>query len=219
MTAAWLFLRAQFRRRRLAWLSLALIVGVFTAGVVTSAAGALGTGSAYDRFLDWGRAPDALVFAEPYDPSFARLSPAAVMRVPQAADAAIYKSFDVAHDNIENIQFFAPASNAIPGSFWKRKILSGRMADPGRPDEVNISFTLAQRSGLRAGDSLRLMLGTPAGRRLPLLFRITGIDAAHIEFPPQPLNGTYYYAWGTLHSTASGADAAGAARLLRPGDR
>jgi ABC-type lipoprotein release transport system permease subunit len=197
MIAVWLFLRALFRRHRLAWLSLALIVGIFTAGVVTSAAGALRTGSAHARFLDWSRAPDALVLAEPYDPSFARLSPAAVMRVPQAADAAIYKSYDVTHDNIQNIQFFAPASNAIPGSFWKRKILSGRMADPGRPDEVNISFTLAQRSGLRPGDSLRLMLETPARKRLPLVFRITGIDAAHIEFPPQPLNGTYYYAWGT----------------------
>jgi hypothetical protein len=82
MTVVWLFLRTQFRRHRLAWLSLALIVGVFTAGVVTSVAGALRTGSAYARFLDWSRAPEALVFAEPYDPSFGRLSPAAVMRVP-----------------------------------------------------------------------------------------------------------------------------------------
>ena len=43
----------------------------------------------------------------------------------------------------------SPASNAIPGQFWKRKILSGRLADPGRPDEVNVSFTLAQRLHLR----------------------------------------------------------------------
>jgi hypothetical protein len=77
MTAIWLFLRAESRRRWRAWLSLALIVGVFTGGVVTAAAGGRRTGSAYTRFLDWSRAPDALVDAEPYNPSFARLSPAA----------------------------------------------------------------------------------------------------------------------------------------------
>ena len=48
--------------------------------------------------------------------------------------------------------------SAIPGSFWKRKILSGRLADPARPGEVNVSFTLAQRFHLRAGGPLQLAL-------------------------------------------------------------
>ena len=86
------------------------------------------------------------------------------MRVPQAADAAVIKSFDVTPGVV---QFIAPASNAIPGGFWKRKILSGRLADPARPGEVNISFTLAQRFHLRPGDPLRVVLNTrPAGGRL-----------------------------------------------------
>src|SRR6185437_6360942 len=95
MTAVWLFVRAESRRRWRAWLSLALVVGVFAGGVMTAAAGAQRTGSAYARFLDWSRAPDAVVFAEPYDASFAQLSPAAVMRIPQAADAAMLKTFYV----------------------------------------------------------------------------------------------------------------------------
>ena len=192
MTAVWLFLRAESRRRWRAWLSLALIVGVFAGGVVTAAAGALRTGSAYARFLDWSRAPDVLVDADPYNPIFARLSPATVMRVPQAADAAVIKSFGVTPGIV---QFIAPASNAIPGGFWKRKILSGRLADPARPGEVNVSFTLAQRFHLRAGDPLRLVL-TEAGLRVPIVFHVAGIDAAQAEFPPQPSNGTYF-AWGT----------------------
>jgi hypothetical protein len=146
MTAIWLFLRAESRRRWRAWLSLALIVGVFASGVVTAAAGARRTGSAYTRFLDWSRAPDALVDAKPYNPrSFTRLSPAAVMRVPQATDAAVIKSFGVTPAGI--VEFIAPASNAIPGGFWKRKILSGRLADPARPGEVNVSFPLVSRFG------------------------------------------------------------------------
>jgi hypothetical protein len=189
MTAIWLFLRAA----PLAGLAVSrLIVGVFAGGVMTAAAGALRTGSAYARLLDWSWAPDALVGADPYNPIFARLSPAAVMRVPQAADAAVIKSFGVTPGIV---QFIAPASNAIPGTFWKRKILSGRLADPARPGEVNVSFMLAQRFHLRAGDPLRLVL-TEAGRRVPFVFRVAGIDAAQAEFPPQPSNGTYF-AWGT----------------------
>jgi putative ABC transport system permease protein len=193
MTAIWLFLRAESRRRWRAWLSLALIVGVFAGGVMTAAAGALRTGSAYARFLDWSRAPDALVDADPYNPSFARLSPAAVMRVPQASDAAVIKAFNVTSPVI--VQLITPAGNAIPGGFWKRKILSGRLADPARPGEVNVSFSLAQRFHLRAGDPLRLVLTEP-GRPVPFVFHVAGIDAAQAEFPPAPGNGTYI-AWGT----------------------
>ena len=193
MTAIWLFLRAESRRRWRAWLSLALIVGVFTGGVVAAAAGARRTGSAHARFLDWSRPPDALVDAKPYNPSFARLSPAAVMRVPQAADAAVIKSFGVTPGIV---QFITPASNAIPGGFWKRKILSGRLADPARPGEVNVSFALAQRLHLRPGDPLPLMLTTTAGRHTAFVFHVAGIDVAQAEFPPQPGNGTYI-AWGT----------------------
>jgi putative ABC transport system permease protein len=192
MTAVWLFLRAEARRRWRAWLSLALIVGVFTGGVVTTAAGALRTGSAYARFLDWSRAPDAVVDAEPYNSSLARLSPAAVMRVPQATDAAVIKTFLT---DRSVIRFLSPASNAIPGQFWKRKILSGRLADPARPDEVNVSFTLAQRLHLRPGDPLPLVM-TADGRPVPFVFRVAGIDAAQTEFPPYLGNGINV-AWGT----------------------
>ena len=192
MTAVWLFLRAEARRRWQAWLSLALIVGVFTGGVVTTAAGALRTSSAYARFLDWSRAPDAVVDAEPYNSSLARLSPAAIMRVPQAADATVIKTFRTGRSII---QFQSPASNAIPGQFWKRKILSGRLADPARPDEVNVSFTLAQRLHLRPGDPLSLVM-TADGRPVPFVFRVAGIDAAQTEFPPYLGNGINV-AWGT----------------------
>jgi hypothetical protein len=191
--AVWLFLRAESRRGWRAWLSLALVVGVFAGGVMTAAAGALRTGSAYARLLDWSRAPDSVVSADPYLESFAGLPPAAVTRVPQATDAAVIKNFNVTPGMI---QLFVPASDAIPGAFWKRKILSGHLADPGRPGDLNISFTLAERLHLRPGDSLRLVLTTADGSPRPFVFHVAGIDAAQMEFPPQPGNGTYV-AWGT----------------------
>jgi hypothetical protein len=145
-----------------------------TGGVVTAAAGAVRTDSAYARFLDWSRAPDALVAAKPYTSDFARLPPAAVMQVPQAADAAVIK---ILLPYRSTVSFMSPASNAIPGQFWKRKILSGRLADPARPGEVNVSFALAQRLHLRAGGPLRLVM-TAEGRPVPFVFRVAGIDAA-----------------------------------------
>ena len=99
----------------------------------------------------------------------ARLSPAAVLRLPQATDGTVIKSFDVSPGVVE---FIAPASDAVPGRFWGRKILSGRLADPARPGEINVSFTLAQRLHLRAGGSLRLVMQTAAGHRVPFVFRI-----------------------------------------------
>ena len=109
-------------------------------------------------------------------------------RIPQAADAAVIKSFDV---KPHFIQLFFTASNASPGRFRGRKILSGRLADPRKPDELNVSFTLAQRLHLRAGDRLPLVLSTAAGQHVPFVFRVAGIDAAYMEFPPQVGNGTY----------------------------
>src|SRR6202042_273454 len=169
VTAVWLLLRSQSRRRWRAWLTLALIVGVFAGGVMTAAAGARRTGSAYARFLDWSKAPDALIFTQPYLPSFARLSPVAVLRLPQAAEGTVIKSFDASPGVV---QFIAPASDAVPGRFWGRKILSGRLANPARPGEINVSFALAQRLHLRAGGSLRLVMQTAAGHRVPFVFRI-----------------------------------------------
>ena len=126
---------------------------------MTAAAGALRAGSAYARFLDWSRPPDALVAAEPYTSDFARLSSAAVMRVPQAADAAVIK---ILLPDRSIVSFMSPASNAIPGQFWKRKILSGRLADPGRPGEVNVSFaSSASPAQLSAGD--HALTEVPAG--------------------------------------------------------
>ena len=54
----------------------------------------------------------------------------------------------------------------MPSRFWHRRILSGRLPDPARPGEVNISFTLAQTAHLGAGDILRdhaADSGRPAG--------------------------------------------------------
>jgi hypothetical protein len=180
--AAWVFLRAELRRRWRAWLSVALLAGAFAGVVTAAAAGARRTDSAYPRLLAWSKAPDMLVVSG-YSAAFAPLPRAALARLPQVTDVAYVRSVGLRapHD----ITLLAPEDNRIPGNFWKQKIIAGRQADPGRPDEVDVSFLVAQARNLKPGDSLPVVLETAHGEPARFVFRVAGIEAAAAEFPPQ----------------------------------
>ena len=189
LAAGWMFFRAELRRRWRAWLALALIVGAFAGAVEAAAAGARRTDAAYPSLLAWSDAPDVLLFSFPgASGTFAQFSPREAAAIPQARQAAILVGYPVASPAAA--QVIAPESTLVPSRFWRRRILAGRLPDPGRPDEVDISFTLAQTAHLGTGDVLRATLLTPAGRPVPFAFRIVGIDAAPSEFPPQTGTGT-----------------------------
>jgi putative ABC transport system permease protein len=187
--AGWLVLRAEVRRRWRTWLMLTLIAGLFAGAVQAAAAGARRTDAAYPSLVAWSQPPDALVLSFPdQSRTFAKVSLAAAARLPQVTESAIMASFTVAEP--ADVGIWAPEGNAVPDRFWHRKILAGRLPDPARPDEVNISFTVAQASRLGVGNVLRAALLTAAGRLAWFSFRIVGIDAAPAEFPPQPGPGS-----------------------------
>ncbi len=184
-----MFFRAELHRRWRAWLALALVVGAFAGAVEAAAAGARRTDAAYPSLQSWSDAPDLLLFSFPgTSRTFGQFSPQAVAAVPQARQSAILAGYPVASPAAA--QVIAPESTAVPTRFWRRRILSGRLPDPARPDEVDISFTLAQAAHLAPGAILRTTLLTPAGRPVPFAFRVVGIDAAPSEFPPQTGTGT-----------------------------
>lgn len=181
MEAAWIFLRAELRRRWRAWLSVALLAGAFAGVVTAAAAGARRTDSAYPRLLAWSKAPDMLVVSG-YSAAFTLLPRAALARLPQVTDVAYIQSIGLRapHD----ITLLAPEDNRIPGGFWKQKIIAGRPVDPGRADEVNVSFLLARARHLKPGDTLPVVLQTARGKPARFVFRVVGIEAAASEFPP-----------------------------------
>ena len=193
MTVTWVFLRAELRRRWRTWLSVALLAAAFAGVVTAAAAGARRTDSAYPRLLAWSKAPHMLV-ASGYSPSLAPLPRAALSRMPQVTAVGYVREIGLVapHD----INLVAPEDNRIPGSLWKRKIVAGRLADPGRPDEVNVSFMVAQARHLRPGDTLRVVLQTARGKPVPFAFRVAGIEAAAAEFPPQTDTGPGHV-WAT----------------------
>jgi ABC-type lipoprotein release transport system permease subunit len=189
LAAGWLYFRAELRRRWRAWLALALIVGAFAGVVEAAAAGARRTDAAYPSLLAWSDAPDLLLFSSARtSKTFGQFSLRAAAAVPQARHSAVLVGYSVTTPAAA--QIIAPVTNVVPGRFWHRRILSGRLPDPARPHEVSIAFTLAQSADLHAGDTLRTTLLSRSGRPVPYTFRITGIDATPAEFPPQTGSGT-----------------------------
>jgi hypothetical protein len=219
MAAGWLVLRAEFRARWRTWLMLALITAMFAGAVEAAAAGARRTDSAYLSLLAWTDAPDVLLFSFPgRSQTFGQFSLSAAARLPQVTQSAMLAGYTVA--NPANANIVAPETNVVPSRFWHRKILAGRLPGPARPDEVSISFALAEASGLGVGDILRVTLVTPAHHFERFSFRVVRIDAAPAEFPPQAGTGTDVV-WATpafYRKHHSGLDVSpGAALRLRHG--
>ena len=188
MIAGWLVLRAELRRRWRTWLMLALIAGLFAGAVQAAAAGARRTDAAYPSLVAWSHPPDALLYSFPgQSQTFGQFSMAAAARLPQVAQFLVMASYTAVDP--ADIAIWAPETDAVPSQFWHRKILAGRLANPARPDEVNISFTVAEASHLGVGDVLRVAVLTTTRDLARFSFRIVGIDAAPGEFPPQYGNG------------------------------
>jgi FtsX-like permease family len=196
MSAGWMWLRAELRRRWRSWLALALIVGAFAGAVEAAAAGARRTDAAYPALLAWSNAPDLLAASGPDRSVFGNIPQSALARLPQATDAALVAEYSVVQPS--DIALLAPESRKIPSVLWRRKILAGRLPVPRRAGEVDISFTLAQARHLRVGDILRVNVLTSGAtpRPVPFTFRVVGIDAAAAEFPPQTGTGTDFV-WAT----------------------
>src|SRR5690242_2600087 len=185
MTATGMVLRAGLRRRWRAWLALALLLGVFAGAVTAVAAGARRTDAAYPRLVRWSRAPDVLLFSSAGGRSttFASLKPAQLIGLPQVAEGAAVAGFTVVSP--ADINLTVPVDRRIPGVLWHRKLLAGRLPQPGRADEANVSFTTAERHHLAVGDWMRLTLRALRGPPVTARLHVVGIDAAPSEFPPQ----------------------------------
>ncbi|MGP8000906.1 MAG: FtsX-like permease family protein [Streptosporangiaceae bacterium] len=195
MGARWLVFRAEFRARWRTWLMLALIAGMFSGAVQAAAAGARRTDSAYPSLVAWSDAPDVLLFPFPgQSRTFGHFSAAAAARLPQVAQSSVVAGYTLATPPAAFI--LAPETNVVPSQFWHRKILAGRLPNPTRAGEADVSFTLAETEGLAVGDILRASVLAAAHHLDRVSLRIVGIDAAPAEFPPQTGTGTDFV-WAT----------------------
>ena len=192
MAPAWLTLRADLRQRWPSMLGLVLLIGLVSGVVLTAAAGARRTDTAYPRFLSRSRAADLLV--SPAQSGFHGYF-RAVAALPQVA----------AGDSVAFLQMSLPGPGASPfsglvaeaspaggegRSINRVKVLAGHLPDPADQHAVMISQSLAERAHVQPGGTLYL-LGYPQrggtqgiSHPVRLAFRVSAIVVTDDEIVP-----------------------------------
>jgi ABC-type antimicrobial peptide transport system permease subunit len=185
MATVWLLLRADLRHRWRALLGLALILGLVGGVVITAAAGARRTETAYPRLLAWAGATRVTVIVtnsesvlkpppgQPADQYFTaggkaaeavrRQYFAALGRLPGVASVTLATEYNMALPAADGagpdtgVQVFASRDGSLGVSGDRVKITAGRMFDPSAAGAAVIDQALASRLGLRPGGTLRLL--------------------------------------------------------------
>lgn len=206
MSAVWIRFGAELRNRWRSWLVLAVLAGLAGGVVIAAAAGARRTETAYPRFLAATRAADVIMTnGTAYANLNSQFDFETVRRLPQVAEAVKFGYYVVSGGarggeiNPVNSSFFASPDGRFGGDLNRFVPLEGRHAQA--EDEVVVSFLVAERSGIRLGDTVDLNVFGPlalqrafqeggeeaagalfAGPFRP--FRVVGIGALQGAFPP-----------------------------------
>jgi ABC-type antimicrobial peptide transport system permease subunit len=228
MTTVWLALRADVRRRWPALLSLALLLGLIGGVVLTAAAGARRTDTAYPRLLTWANASQVDIVPE--NTGFTGYY-RALDRLPHVAAMTTVSIYNVVLSprNPGLVNLMSSPDGAMGVSVDRVKILAGRLYDPRAPGQAMVDQRLASTEHLTPGSTLRLygVPSAPSGvpeynKAVTLTFRVTGIVVFDDEIVPTGSNNTLPTALVSSPFTATTAAAnlsAGdeAAVRLQPG--
>jgi FtsX-like permease family len=155
--AVWTQLEFQRRWRSLA--VLALLVALATATVLTAAAGARRGQTAFDRL--WARTLPATVTVLPNQPGFDW------SRIRSLPEVSSLTTFAVAGYLVEGIPpggqntGFPPGDSQVLRTIERPVVLQGRLLDPRRVDEVDVTALFPTRYGKGVGDTLTLHLPSP----------------------------------------------------------
>jgi ABC-type antimicrobial peptide transport system permease subunit len=193
MATVWLWLRADVRRQWRALLGLALLLGLVGGVVLTAAAGARRTDTAYPRLLSWANAAQADVIPGNPDPPYF----AALARLPQVtavSSAILYNLALPAAGGVPDtqVQAYASPDDTLGVTIDRVKLLQGRMFRPKAASEAVIDPELAAMQHLRPGGTLR-MIGIPynpkggapdLGLAFPVSFLVTGIGVFDDQIVP-----------------------------------
>ena len=160
-------LGADLRVRWRSTLALVLMIGIAGGAVLTTAAGARRTDTAYPRFLASSRAEDVVIGG-------AELSPEALVlfhqlaRAPQVAAAAPVAAMIIFAEGTDITQarrsyakgldtpyHFAGADRNFGSTVGRAKVIAGRLPNPASSDEVLVNRAMARRLHSRLGSSFR----------------------------------------------------------------
>lgn len=196
MSAVWMRARAELRRGWPGIVAIGLLFGIAGGVVLTAAAGARRTASAFSRLLAATDAADVMI------------SPAntggggyydAVRALPSVAEAGVMGGyiFFAQSDITQPILAYVSQDNIFPYEVAQPKLLSGRMPAKDRPNEMLGNLFLAQSLHVRAGDLLKTYF-FPQDRPIPqdevpprIDLTITGIGVFPNEVEPTAKNDSF----------------------------
>ena len=198
MGSVWLALRAGLRSRWRPLLGLALLLGLVGGVVLTAAAGARRTDTAYPRLLQWSNAASVLVIPHGtglsgYYGALARRRDVASMWTSVLYNMGLPQGNGVADTLLEAI---ASPDGALGVSVNRVRVVQGHLFDPAAPGAVMVDQQLAGREHLRPGSTLHL-LGIPSkngnpdlAHVVPLAFRVSAVVAFDNQIVPSTsING------------------------------
>jgi ABC-type antimicrobial peptide transport system permease subunit len=208
------------------WAVLAVLAGLAGGVVLTAAAGALRTDSAYPRFLQRSNAADLLISPAGtglggYYAALARLKGTAAIAASVGMQLVPVPGKTVA-DNA------AVAFAGVDASFGRLveipKLLAGRLPGAGNPGEVAVDNIAASDLRLRVGSTLRLsaVSNTTPVRQRPLTERVVGVfvtrgsvvPVSYLDRVPAILaSSALYRELGAGYAVFDGAEV-----KLRPGE-
>jgi len=170
MAGTWL--RLDLRRRWRSLVVLALLVALSVGVVLTAVAGARRGDTAFGRL--WARTLPGTVVVLPNQPGFDWTKVRALPEVTALGLFAVY--YGAAVEGMDGVDLGFPPANADAFRTVERPVvLAGRMANPGRADEVVVTPHFLTAHHKQVGDVLTLHLSTPAQAA-------AGIDAS--QTPP-----------------------------------
>ncbi|HEY7262038.1 MAG TPA: FtsX-like permease family protein [Trebonia sp.] len=190
MSTVWLALRADMRRRWPALLSLALLLGLIGGVVLTAAAGARRTYTAYPRLLSWANATQADIIPEGtgftgYYRALERLPHIAAMTTAGLYGAVLSRS------DQRNVSVMSSPDGALGVTVDRVKVVAGTLYDAKAPGQAMVDEQLASEEHLTPGGTLRLygVPTAPSGapeyaKAVTLTFRVTAIVAFDDEIVP-----------------------------------
>jgi MacB-like periplasmic core domain/FtsX-like permease family len=155
--AAWTWLECQRRWRSLA--ALALLVALATATVLTAVAGARRGQTAFDRL--WARTLPATLTVLPNQPGFdwsrIRALPEVSALTTFAVAKFVFDGYPLAAQNTG----FPPGDSQVFRTIERPVVLQGRLLDPRRVDEVDVTALFPAIYGKSVGDTLTVQLPSP----------------------------------------------------------
>jgi putative ABC transport system permease protein len=200
MAPVWFALRAGMRRRWRTLVSLALLLGLAGGVVLTAAAGARRTDTAYPRLLTWANASQVTALLGGLDPAYF----AALHRLPQVAAVATAMQYNIAlpvsgglPDN--QVEVLASSDGSLGTTVDRVKLLQGQMFGPGAAGEAVIDPGTAARLHLAPGDTLHLVATPyldangdidPAKSQVPLTFRVAAVGLFDDQVVPTTSNSS-----------------------------